>query len=375
MKNKPSSIIALIFFLLSSWIKADTLTLDQNGKKESETVLNKKVHIEKDLILDIPRVARWCDRLELKKSRVNIGDCELYVEEEGKGLPVVLIHGGPGATHHYFHPALSQAKDFARIIYYDQRGCGLSDYVAGGGYSVAQAVEDLDSLRKALKIEKWVLFEHSYGGLLAQCYAIKYPENTAGLVLVCSHPGFLDISFLGFFKRQNEYLTEEERKRIKEIHALYIAKELTVEQTLYNAFLNGDWKRQHFYKPSKEKLSQIALYEWKHDTGFNDAMSQHSRKINLKGAFENCPISTILIEGKWDLSASLDKPAIFQKNHPLSQLFMFENSGHCPFTDEPERFFQVLRHFLENLPEIPKEHLETWKEYLINWKKTKTMKK
>ena len=104
-------------------------------------------------------------------------------------------------------------------------------------------------------------------------------------------------------------------------------------------------------------------------------MSQHSRKINLKGAFENCPISTILIEGKWDLSASLDKPAIFQKNHPLSQLSMFENSGHCPFTDEPERFFQVLRHFLENLSEIPKEHLETWKEYLINWKKTKTMKK
>ena len=228
MKNKPSSIIALFFFLYSSWIEAYALAEDQNVKKDRETVLNKKVHIEKDLILDIPRVARWCDRLELKKSRVNIGDCELYVEEEGKGLPVVLIHGGPGATHHYFHPALSQAKDFARIIYYDQRGCGLADYVAGGGYSVAQAVEDLDSLRKALKIEEWVLFGHSYGGLLAQCYAIKYPENTAGLVLVCSHPAFLDISFLGFFKRQNEYLTEEERKRIKEIHALYIAKELTV---------------------------------------------------------------------------------------------------------------------------------------------------
>jgi len=374
MKRTNSSIIILFFFLFSSSFKAYTLTLDQQGKNNRETVLDKKVHIKEDLILDIPRTARWCDKLNLKKNRVNIGECELYVEEEGKGLPVILLHGGPGATHHYFHPSLSQAKDFARIIYYDQRGCGLSDYVAGGGYSIAQAVEDLESLRKALKIEKWILLGHSYGGLLAQCCAIKYPENIAGLVLVCSHPGFLDISFLGFFKRQNEYLTEQERKRIKEIHALYIAKELTVEQTLFNAFLNGDWKRQHFYRPSKERLSQIALYEWKHDTDFNDVMSQHSRKINLKKAFENCPIPTILIEGKWDLSASLDKPAIFRKNHPRSQLFMFENSGHCPFADEPERFFQVLRHFLENLPEIPKEDLEIWKEYLINWKKVENLK-
>ena len=369
MKKINLSIIVLFFFLFSSWIETYTLAEDQHGKKDRETVLDKKAHVENDLILEVPRVSRWCDRLDLKKSRVNVGDCELYVEEEGKGLPVVLIHGGPGATHHYFHPSLSKAKDFARIIYYDQRGCGLSDYVAGGGYSVDQATDDLESLRKELKIEKWILFGHSYGGLLAQCCAIKYPENIAGLVLVCSHPGFLDLSFLGFFKRQNEYLTERERKRIKKIHALYIAKKLTVEQTLFNAFLNGDWKRQHFYRPSKERLSQIALYEWKHDTDFNDVMSQDSRKINIKGAFENCPIPTVLIEGKWDLSASLDKPAIFQKNHPLSQLFMFENSGHCPFADETERFLQVLRHFLENLPEIPKNDLEIWKEYLIGWKK------
>lgn len=111
MKKINLSIIVLFFFLFSSWIGAYTLAEDQHGKKDRETVLDRKVHIEKDLILDVPRVSRWCDRLDLKKSRVNVGNCELYVEEEGKGLPVVLIHGGPGATHHYFHPNLSRAKD------------------------------------------------------------------------------------------------------------------------------------------------------------------------------------------------------------------------------------------------------------------------
>ena len=44
---------------------------------------------------------------------------------------LVLIHGGPGGTHHYFHPWFSRAAGFARIIYYDQRGCGLSEFAPG----------------------------------------------------------------------------------------------------------------------------------------------------------------------------------------------------------------------------------------------------
>ena len=88
-------------------------------------------------------------------------------------MPVVLLNGGPGATHHYFHPWFSRAKDFARVIYYDQRGCGLSDYNPGAGYSVFQAVEDLEQLRRALEIDQWVVAGHSYGGYLAQQYAVQ----------------------------------------------------------------------------------------------------------------------------------------------------------------------------------------------------------
>jgi len=369
MKNKPVFKTLAFFLIIPGIISVKGASLAQSEKEERETVIHRKVHIEKDLIPEVPYVPRYCDTLNIKKRRINIGNCTLYLEEEGKGKPLILIHGGPGATHHYFHPHFSHAKDFARIIYYDQRGCGLSDFSKGAGYSVDQAVDDLERLRKALDVPRWIILGHSYGGLLAQCYAIKYPENVAGLVLVGSHPGFIHLSFMGFYKRQNEYLTEEERTKIREIHALYIAKKLTVEQTLYNAFLNGDWKRQNFYKPSKERLSQIALYEWKHDVDFNDIMSRDARRINLKGAFENCPIPTLMTEGKWDLSASLDKPTIFHKNHPRSQLITFEQSSHSPFADEPERFFQVLRDFLENLPKISKKDLDSWKEYLLNWKK------
>ena len=75
------------------------------------------------------------------------------------------------------------------MITYDQRGTGISDYVKGEGYSLPQAAADLDNLRLALGIKKWVVLGHSYGGLLAQYYATKYPENFAGLVLVGSSLG------------------------------------------------------------------------------------------------------------------------------------------------------------------------------------------
>jgi hypothetical protein len=90
--------------------------------EQRESIHVRVVHIEPKLITEIPDVFRWCDRLKLKKYHINVGDAELYVEEEGKGTPLVLINGGPGGTHHYFHPWFSRAKDYTRIIYYDQRG-------------------------------------------------------------------------------------------------------------------------------------------------------------------------------------------------------------------------------------------------------------
>ena len=84
-----------------------------NGR---ETVLDRVVYIHTGLIREIPKVPPYCDSLKLSKRRVNVGDCELYYEQEGDGLPLVLLHGGPGATHHYFHPSFTQAGSFAKVI-------------------------------------------------------------------------------------------------------------------------------------------------------------------------------------------------------------------------------------------------------------------
>ncbi len=341
-----------------------------------ETVLDRVVYIEEELVTEIPRVERWCDRLQLIKKRISVGDAELYVEEEGKGIPLVLIHGGPGSTHHYFHPHFSRAKKFSRVIYYDQRGCGLSDYQRGKRYSVDQAVRDLESLRRALNIKKWVVLGHSYGGFLAQYYATQHPECIAGLVLVGSSTGvYIRLKP----SREYDYISDEEKQRMREINREIselieegeISQDKENEIFLFNWHLNGSWKRQNFYRPTREELAQMALYEWMPAPHFRDDMHLSINRIDLQGAFNNCPIPTIIMEGVWDLTWNTDKPEILHENHPGSRLVMFERSSHSPFADEPEKFFFELKSFIRSLPDIPFEEIVAWRDYLEEWRKSK----
>ncbi|MEN6337989.1 MAG: alpha/beta fold hydrolase, partial [Phycisphaerales bacterium] len=328
------------------------------GETGRERARDRVVHVEEGIVRDIPKVARLCEGMSIKKENVDIGDCKLYCEQEGQGTPLVLLHGGPGATHHYFHPFFSRASGFARVVYYDQRGCGLSDFEPGKGYCLDQAVDDLDALRRALGVDKWVVLGHSYGGLLAQCYAMKYPEHVKGLVLLCASTGLHGPSMPS---REREFISQQERDKMGEIRK---TSGLSTAQLIYNNFLNGDWKRQSYYKPTPERIAQIASFEWVQDGNFNSVMSQSSNAVDLAGAFAQCPIPTLILEGAWDMSWNTDKPRRFAENHPNAQLVMFGESGHSPFEDEPARFFGVIKDFMTNLRETPALQLQYWKESL-----------
>ena len=109
MKKINLPFIALSLLLLFSYCK-------QNDQ-ERENLLNNIPHIEDSLILDIPQVSRLCDNLDIKKDFVDIGNCKLYCEIEGEGVPLVLINGGPGGTHHSFHHYQSRSEPRSSSIY------------------------------------------------------------------------------------------------------------------------------------------------------------------------------------------------------------------------------------------------------------------
>lgn len=342
--------------------------------QERESILDSVVHIEDGVLTEIPETARREERLELEGRYVRVGDVRLYVEEEGSGVPLVLINGGPGGTHHGFHPWFGRARDFARVIYYDQRGTGLSDYEPGAdGYSVEQAVADLDALRRALGIERWVLLGFSYGGFLAQYYTATHPGRVRGLVLVGASPGLWED--MGD-SRQHDYISEAEIEKMREIRTRL--RELRSEEgwsrreyiqlLVYNNHLNGDWKRQHFYKPSREQLAQTALYEWVHDDGFNSVMSQSMQKVDLAAAFDRSPIPSLILEGKWDLTWGDQKPTLLSRNHPNARMVVIEGAGHSIFNENSDAFFAELEEFLDDLPDVRAERLAVFRKSLAAWR-------
>jgi proline iminopeptidase len=100
----------------------------------------------------------------------------------GKGTPMVLLHGGPGAGSYYLKP-FEAIGDDRLIVRYDQLGAGKSDRLTDTTLmNIPRFVEELDSLRRALKIDKWFVNGHSWGTVLALEYYKAHPEHVAGIV-------------------------------------------------------------------------------------------------------------------------------------------------------------------------------------------------
>lgn len=109
----------------------------------------------------------------------------LYIEECGQpdGLPVVFLHGGPGAGCESYHRRFFD-PDVYRIILFDQRGCGRSvPHASLHGNTTDALVADMETIRERLDVDQWVVFGGSWGSTLGLVYAETFPERVLGLVL------------------------------------------------------------------------------------------------------------------------------------------------------------------------------------------------
>ncbi|MEW6457998.1 MAG: alpha/beta fold hydrolase [Bacillota bacterium] len=112
---------------------------------------------------------------------VSAKGCRLYYETRGQGRPLVLIHG-LGSDHRMWGPQMDVFSKDHQVIAYDCRGHGASSPVPPG-YQLADLAEDLARLLDGLKIGQAALVGVSFGGIVAQQFAVSYPERCLALVL------------------------------------------------------------------------------------------------------------------------------------------------------------------------------------------------
>lgn len=273
--------------------------------------------------------------------KIPVNGTELFVTRHGRGRPLLTMHG-PGFDHTMLRPWLDPCGKTHELIYYDHRGSGRSRREDLSAVTDRTWVEDADALRDALGLEQVILFGHSYGGCLAQEYALAYTRRVRGLILCATTPAFdyPDVMMANARSRA----TPSEFDAILESFSTPF-KDDGVFQTAWTRIL--------------------PVYFHRYDARLGDTLTRDIRfsaqscnrvlfhclpTFNTVARLGEIEVPTLVIAGASDW---ITPPACganrLAMGVPRSSLTVFENSGHFPFVEEPDRFVATVSRWLKDL--------------------------
>lgn len=283
-----------------------------------------------------------------------INGVKLWYEINGKGEPLLLIPGGPGFSHLYFMPHFTKLSDNLKIIYFDGFGRGKSDRAKSPDeYSIKRDVEDIEGLRKYLGIDKLNIFGHSYGGIVAQAYALKYPEHLKKLILsntlFSSEMCQAMISNLNI-EIQNQYPEVWEKlKLIRERDH----KSSTIEYMVTSSAVS--LQLGYFYDNSNAQRLAGDQYSFNPDVYFSligedggFVAGGDLGSLDFSMQLKEIEIPVLVIGGRFDRVCPPKYELLYRKFMPQAEFVMFEKSGHFPYIEEPQKFNESIEAFLSN---------------------------
>ncbi len=267
-------------------------------------------------------------------------------EEPGK-LPLLALHGGPGATHDYLESLEAMAATGRRVIFYDQLGCGQSATPSNPSlWTVGLYVEEVNAVRAALGLDRVHILGQSWGGMLGMEYALTRPAGLASLTIADSPASM------------TQWVAEANRLRAElppDVQQTLLAHEATgtTDSPEYVAAMDVFYRRHVCrVEPMPEYVAR-AFANIDANPEVYHTMNGPS-EFHVIGTLKDWDITdrlgeihvpALVISGRYDEAT----PAIAETVHrgiPGSEWVLFEQSSHMPHAEEPERFMQVLDDFL-----------------------------
>src|SRR5947207_3046620 len=282
----------------------------------------------------------------------------IYYKVIGHGAPLMIVHGGPGASHDYLLPHLLPLARTNKLIFIDERGSGRSEKLEDAtAYTVENMVEDVEAVRQSLNLGKINLLGHSYGGVLAQAYALKYQKNLTHLILGGTFSS--TSAFNEVLAREKQSMPADARQKL---------------QGLENAGLFGkgkDWEKNR-YPDDYAKLAWGEgyfpyLYQRRPDANYDPASGNTStawdlyremwgshgefvvdgnlKSVEYTNRLAGIHVPTLIICGDHDES----DPSLSRTMHDKiagSKLVVLPQSGHMAFVDQPNMYIKAVTDFL-----------------------------
>jgi proline iminopeptidase len=273
----------------------------------------------------------------------------IYYRDMGQGQPVIILHGGPDFDHSYLLPDMDRLSDSFRLIYYDQRGRGKSAAnVRPEDVTIQSDVEDLESLRKYLKLESATVLGHSWGGLLAMEYALRHPDRMSHLVLMNTAPASRDDYMLFRQERRKNAAADVEKLTAMSSTARY--QEGNVETDL-------DYYRIHFRATIRqpEHLERVikSLRSYFTKEGILKAREIEDRLMNetwLSSEYDLLPelkrlsVPTLVIHGDYDF-VPVECAVHIAQAIPEARFVLLRDCGHFSYIECPDEVRKAIATF------------------------------
>ncbi|MDB0038459.1 alpha/beta hydrolase [Polaribacter sp.] len=265
---------------------------------------------------------------------VEIDGMQVHYRVEGKGIPIVLIHG-TGASLHTWDDWTLKLKENYQVIRMDLPAFGLTGPNKSGDYSIKQYTQFLEEFVVKMKLDSMFLAGNSLGGNIAWNYASKNPEKVQKLILV-------DASGLPTNKPQ-PWIFKMAKTPVLSKLFLYITPRNIIEDNLKQVYEDdtkiSDALITRFHDMALREGNRKAFVD---RAKIDFKISEASKEDQL----QNIQTPTLLIWGAKDTWIPLDNGKRMDALLPNSKLVVLQNSGHVPMEENPKESFKVLNDFL-----------------------------
>jgi len=284
-----------------------------------------------------------------REGRIAVDGYSVWYRVVGDGgIPLLTLHGGPGAGHDYLEP-LEGLADERRVIFYDQLGCGRSDQPDDVSlWRLERFVREVDTVRAALGLERIHLLGQSWGGWLAIEYMLSHPSGVVSLVLSSTSASTRE--FVEVAERLKDALPAEVRDTLRRYEA------------------SGDWSNPEYEAATRVFYTRhvCRLDPWPEPlqrtarnldgnpvyltmNGPNEFIITGSLKDwDRTARLGEITVPTLITVGRYD-EIGPDCARALQRGIPGSELRLFEHSSHTAHLEETEAYLASVRDFLRRV--------------------------
>jgi pimeloyl-ACP methyl ester carboxylesterase len=265
----------------------------------------------------------------------------LFVKVAGHGYPLLIMHGGPGMDHTSMLPLQPCADQFT-MIFYDHRCNGRSEGVPVSSMTWENLTADAEALRQTLGFDKWAVLGHSFGGMVALEYALRYPQNLSHLLLMdtCGDTHWVQQNAPEILAKRGYSAAAVQAAR-RFFNGQLTPREvfpaaLKFARAYYYRFSLWSTVRQAIFGPRVKMRPEAQIF------GFSQLLTGWTVMDRLS----EIKVPTLILAGRHDFQFPPEHQAILADRLPNAQLELIERAGHNAQMERPAEVIEAIRRFV-----------------------------